>query len=210
MPRSPRQLKNERRFYPIVLAFLKENGYLTEGLTEKGSTFPFIRLGKRVQADVAGIKDIGTQYSQALEIAAVEVKDGKHCKVRYIEQALGYSIFAHNCYLAMPISFSEEDKNYAKHMGVGLLEINENNSVTKVFSPETKISDETKMMYFMRRSMNLVRCVICGSIIHRYSKQTKYFDRIDVFGKEKTSFVCGECFRTFKLPSNDSEEIKAP
>ena len=140
----------------------------------------------------------------------MEVNDGMHCKVRYLEQALGYSVFAHNCYLAMPASFSEEDKNYAKHMGVGLLEIKENDSVAKVFSPEVKIPNELIMTFFMRRSMNLVKCILCGSVIHRFGKQTKYFDRTDVFGKEKTSFVCGDCFRVFKMPFSNSEEIKTP
>jgi hypothetical protein len=81
--------KDEKIFYPVVLKYLKNNGYLTEGVSEKGSSFPFIRLGKRVQPDVAGIRDVGNSYSHEFEVVAVEVKDGKHCKVRYIEQALG-------------------------------------------------------------------------------------------------------------------------
>jgi hypothetical protein len=156
--------KDEERFYPIVLGYLKANGYLTEGYSEKGSKFPFIRLGKRVQADVAGIKDIGNVYSNEIEIVAVEVKDGKHCKMRYIEQALGYSTFAHKCYLAMPTHFTEEDKNDARHMGVGLLEIREE-GIHEVLSPEIKTTNDTIMMYFLRRSLNLVRCVVYGSIV---------------------------------------------
>jgi len=202
-------VKNEERFYPIVLEYLKTCGYLTEGYSESEPKFHFIRLGKRVQADVAGIKDVGNLYSNEIEIAAVEVKDGMHCKVRYIEQALGYSTFAHKCYLAMPIHFTEDDKNYARHMGVGLLEIN-GKKVSEILSPELKDVNETIMIYFLRRSLNLVKCVICGSIIHRFRSGTKSFHRKNVFEKRKTLFVCPDCYRTFNMPVTDSEEIKPP
>jgi hypothetical protein len=107
----------------------------------------------------------------------------------------------------MPIKFTEDDKNYARHMGVGLLEIM-GEDVHEVFSPEIKKVNGTILMYFLRRSLNLVKCVICGSLTHRFHNETKHFDRKNVFGKEKTLFVCNKCCATFKLPVVFSEEIK--
>jgi hypothetical protein len=192
--------KNEQRFYPSVLTYLKKNGYLTEGYADDGKTkFEFIQLGAPVQADVAGVKDVGNLYSHEFEIVAVEVKDGRRMKVRHAEQALGYSMFAHRCYLAMPIKFTEENKAYAKHMGIGLLEIDGKN-VREVLSPELKKPDETIMMWFLRRSLALVRCVVCGCVIHRfYNKETQHFRRRNVFGEQKNLFVCSQCSELIKL-----------
>lgn len=164
--------------------------------------FEFTRVGGRSQADVVGIKDVGNYYSHAFEIAAVEVKDGKKCKVRYLSQALGYSAFAHRCYLAMPIHFKEEDGEYAKHMGVGLLEIDRegNKEPKEILSPEIKNPNETMMMWFLERSLKMVRCTICGIIVNRYhGKEARFLGtRTNVFGEEKRPFVCSECDKLLK------------
>lgn len=193
--------RNEERFYPVVLKYLKQKGYLTESYKDDGKTkFEFTRVGGKTQADVVGVKDVGRDYSHEIEIVAVEVKDREQVRVRYITQALGYSTFAHRCYLAMPIAYEEEYVNYARQMGVGLLEIGKNGVIEEILSAELKNPDETMMIWFLRRSLNLVKCVFCGSIIHRFhNKQTKRVKRTNVFGKEKHLFLCSECHKILKI-----------
>ena len=184
---------DEARFYPIVLKYLESNGYMTEGLQPDGkNTFDFTRLGRRAQADVIGIRDIGTEYSNEIEIVAVEVKDRKRAKVRHMTQALGYSTFAHRCYLAMPAKFTEEDKNYARKIGVGLLRI-VRSKVEEVLPAELKIPNETMMMWFLRRSPWIVRCMLCGCWMHRFEKNLYRHTVENAFGNEKTLYVCSEC-----------------
>lgn len=188
--------RDEVRFYPVVLKYLKHRGYLTESYKDNGKTkFEFTRVGGKTQAGVVGVKDVGRDYSHEIEIVAVEVKDKEQVRVRYITQALGYSTFSHRCYLAMPIKYKDEYINYARQMGVGLLEIAKN-EVKEILSADLKNPNETMMMWFLRRSLNLVKCVFCDSIVYRF--QTKRVKRTNVFGKEKHLFVCYECYKHLK------------
>lgn len=172
----------EEWLYSTVLNYLKKNGYMTEGYSLDGTkTFEFTRLGRRAQADVVGIKDVGKNYSNEIEIAAVEVKDRKRAKVRYMTQALGYSSFAHRCYLAMPTGFTEEDKDYARKLGVGLLEIH-GDQVKEVLSAELKSPNETMMIWFLRRSPWIVRCMLCGCFKHRFKHKLTRHTVKNAFG----------------------------
>lgn len=64
--------RNEARFYPVVLRYLKQNGYLTYGYKDEKTKFEFTRVGGKTQADVVGIKDVGRDYSYEIEVVAVE------------------------------------------------------------------------------------------------------------------------------------------
>ena len=197
---------DEARFYPIVLEYLGSKGYLIEGLNPNGKdTFDFTRLGRRAQADVIGIKDVGKKYSNEIEIAAVEVKDRETVKVRYMTQALGYSTFAHRCYLAMPTEFSEEDKNYARNIGVGLLKIVKN-MVEEVLPAELKNPNETLMTWFLRRSPWIVKCMLCGVWVHRFKENLYRHNVENAFGNEKTLYICPKCQRLFELPQSAAKK----
>lgn len=191
--------RNEERFYPLVLSYLKQRGYLTESYKNDGRTkFEFTRVGGKTQADVVGVKDVGRNYSHEIEIVAVEVKDREQARVRYITQALGYSTFAHRCYLAMPIKYKDEYINYARQIGVGLLEITDNN-VKEILSADLKNPNKAIVTWFLRRSLHLVKCIFCGSIIYRFQiNRIERIKRINVFGEEKHLFICPECLKILK------------
>lgn len=173
---------------------------MTEGFQRDGKdTFDFMRLGRRAQADVVGIKDVGKDYSNEIEIVAVEVKDRKTAKVRFMTQALGYSTFAHRCYLAMPIIFTEEDKEYARKIGIGLLRIIKDR-VKEVLSAERKNPNQTMMVWFLRRSPWIVRCMLCGCWVHRFKQKLKHHTVENAFGNQKILYICPECQELFKLP----------
>jgi ribosomal protein L34E len=100
----------------------------------------------------------------------------------------------------MPIKFAEEYISYARQWGVGLLEIDEDKVKAEVLSPKPQTPDNAIMIRTLRRSLNLVKCVICGCVIHRfYEKQTKRFDRTNAFGKGKRLFVCSKCYSQVQL-----------
>ena len=190
---------DEARFYPIVLGYLEAKGYLTQGFQRNGKdTFDFERLGRRAQADVIGIKDVGKDYSNEIEIVAVEVKDRKRAKVRYMTQALGYSTFAHRCYLAMPMKFTEEDKDYARKIGVGLLRIVKGR-VEEVLPAELKTPNESMMIWFLRRSPWIVKCMLCGCWMHRFKQKLYSYTVENAFGNEKTLYICPQCQKLFRL-----------
>ncbi|MFH8108090.1 MAG: hypothetical protein QXJ25_03645, partial [Candidatus Aenigmatarchaeota archaeon] len=56
--------------------------------------------------------------------------------------------------------------------------------------------NEAIVTWFLRRSLHLVKCIFCGSIIYRF--QAKRIKRINVFGEEKHLFICPECLKILK------------
>jgi hypothetical protein len=79
-------------------------------------------------ADVFGIR-YKNQEKSAIETIGVEVKSWKQEVCRSFGQAKGYSVFCHRIYYAVPKTianietFSEEDKEIAKYLGIGLIEM---------------------------------------------------------------------------------------
>ena len=116
--------RDETKYYDSVLYWLWKKGYYVgQEMTKQGKPFWYKNLGSKARADVAGVKNVGNEYVDNVEIAVVEVKD-RPIKLRHIEQAHGYSIFAHKCYLATTADTTEEKKAMAHNFSVGLLEIN--------------------------------------------------------------------------------------
>jgi hypothetical protein len=179
-----RNKKGEEKLYPLVQRYLRRRGYLT-----------LPRKGGRVQADIVGIRDVGGRYSHEIEVVAVEVKNRKRTRLRYVTQALGYSKFAHRCYLAMPARYGEEEVRYARQMGVGLLQIG-GKKIREVLSAETKIPTETELTGLLRR-FGFVKCIFCGSIVRR--SQATRINRINAFGEEKHLYLCKSCKKYLQL-----------
>ena len=97
----------------------------------------------------------------------------------------------------MPIDFSEEDKDYAKKIGIGLLKIVDN-KVDEVLPAELKHPNETMMIWFLSRSPWIVKCMLCGCWVHKYARgaQEEKLYRHNVqnaFGNEKTLYICPKC-----------------
>jgi hypothetical protein len=178
--------RNETRLYSIVERYLKGKGYL---ITD-------VRKGRKAQADVVGVKDSGHRYSNEIEVVAVEVKDREKVRDRYITQALGYSRYAHKCYLAMPATYDEEVIADAKERGVGLLEIR-GNKVREVLPADFKHPKESELIWFLRKSLGLVRCAICGCIFEL--GKTTGITRRNAFGNKKRLYICIQCCSNFGI-----------
>ena len=81
------------------------------------------RLGK---IDVVGLLDVpGDLGETASEIVAIEVKEERAAFLTSAGQALAYSIYAHNCYLAVrkryKRQFDPQERRVAAHFGIGLI-----------------------------------------------------------------------------------------
>jgi len=182
-----RRSRQEVKYYDSVLYWLSKQGYyvgqrMTRG--ESGETFWYKNLGAKARADVAGVKNVGNELIDKVEIAVVEVKD-RPIKLRLIEQAYGYSIYAHKCYLATTYGIVEENKSLAHNFGIGLLEIDSKNSekikffgmdinyykVKEVLSPQLMEPNEAEMLKFLH-TLSIVRCSICGCYVFRWVGST--------------------------------------
>jgi len=179
--------REEAKYYDSVLYWLSKQGYyvgqhMTKGETEE--TYWYKNLGARARADVAGVKNVGNKLIDKVEIAVVEVKD-RPIKLRSIEQAYGYSIYAHKCYLATTYEIDEENKSLAHNFGIGLLEINPRKSkkinffgtsidcyrVKEILSPKLMEPNEAEMLKFLS-ILSVVKCTICGCYVFYWKGPT--------------------------------------
>lgn len=153
----------ESSLYPFVEDFLKSESigcFRTE--QKKGTSYVGV-------ADVIGVRDVGGDVRGDIEIVAVEVKKTPSNFGKILGQALGYSLFAHKCYLAVPFSkgeaFSLEQKELATRLGVGLIEMKKADSkwrCTHILTSANHSPIGHQMETLLRRDLRLVRCSFCG------------------------------------------------
>jgi hypothetical protein len=153
----------ERSLYPSVVEFLggKDFGCFKTA-TRVGTSYVGI-------ADVVGAREIGGDVRGDLEVVAVEVKTTSGNFGKILGQALGYSLLAHRCYLAIPFSkgktFTIEQKELATRLGVGLLEIRKRQNTWKCHQVLTSANHTPhghQMETLLRRGLHLVRCGLCA------------------------------------------------
>jgi len=151
------QMKEET-YYSRIEDFLKERLNCFATRQKGGSKY----VG---YADVLGVRDIGGKWSGDVEIIAVEVKKKKGNFGKYLGQALGYSLFAHKCYLAIPIKkgdFSLEEREMANRLGVGLLKI-KRKIVEEVLTSRYFQPIENLILHVLNQ-MKYSKCNICGVV----------------------------------------------
>ena len=90
MPRKRRLAEKDR--YPIIETYIRKRFNCFETVQNKGTKFG--------RVDVVGLRDIGGDLSGALEVVAVEVKNGNQPFNTAVGQAYSYSVYAERCYLA--------------------------------------------------------------------------------------------------------------
>jgi hypothetical protein len=156
----------EASFYSCVEEFLKSEA-LGCFRTNKRVGTSFVGI-----ADVVGVRDVGGDVRGDIEIIAVEVKKSTSNFGKILGQALGYSLFAHKCYLAVVFSneeaFSLEQKELATRLGVGLLEIRKSHGVWRCSEVLTSTNHNPhghQMETLLRRGLGLVRCSFCGIFV---------------------------------------------
>lgn len=229
----PRPRRGEERYYDIVRSWLedKKGCYCGGGMHYAGTEKErwYVRTGiKKLRADVIGLKNVGNEFLDSLEIVVVEVKDKDRIAFRDIQQAYGYSTFAHRVYLATTALPNEEDKASAVRMGIGLLHITMED-VEEILSAGTMRPDEAEMLSLLN-SLWVVKCTICGCYVFKWDtigdlegrsyeviRRARQFDHMKSFGPTKKSpfgdlnkkalkekylirrFVCRTCVDEFNL-----------
>lgn len=198
--------------------------YVEKFLKEKMDCFDtFQKTGPKYvgYADVIGIRDVGGSHCGDIELIAVEVKPSRYNFAKLLGQALGYSLFAHKCYLAVVLRYTDtytlEEKEMATRLGVGLLEIRGGECSEVLIS-----AHHDPINSLMLRTLDYVgygRCNICGTLVQadlgwtmdlkKAGKgKTFYYiksvtDRQVLFtGQKRVSryvTVCSDCVQKLKL-----------
>jgi hypothetical protein len=151
---------SEVNYYRFVEKFLQDKMNCFDTFQKKGPKY----VG---YADVVGIRDVGGSYCGDIELIAVEVKPYKSNFAKLLGQALGYSLFAHRCYLAVVLRYTDtytsEEREMATRLGVGLLEIRGGECSEVLVS--THHEPINSLMWRTLDYVGYDRCNICGTLV---------------------------------------------
>jgi len=215
----------EKKYYSLIRDWLVKKGYYCGGfIFAKGKPYYFQDKGtKRLRVDVAGIKNIGSNVEDEIEVVAVEVRDVPKIQLRDIQDAHGYAQYAHKCYLATTGKIGDQDIEDARKLGVGLLQIR-GRKVKEVLSPQINTPGYAQMMSFLN-VLEVARCPICGCFFEtyvvtesnyksfyrivrpRYFKAAKDHPKVNLFESKELKklgsaykihrFICRHCLEEF-------------
>lgn len=156
----------ESDLYPIVVNYLLDKMKCLDARKTVGPQL----VGS---ADAFGIKDIGGRYNSAMIGYAIEVKEKPRPFGKRIGQALGYSLFSHRCYLAVPTKFTEEQIEMANRLGVGLLEIKtKEETCMERLTAQHHQPIEGLFSHAVYR-LGYVQCKMCGEFVKITSRTRK-------------------------------------
>jgi hypothetical protein len=165
----------EKTLYPVVERFSRQHFDCFSSKTYAG-------LRGFGVVDVVCAKRIVSDLNQTNELISIEVKTSTRNYCKIIGQALGYSIFSHRCYLAVPFKkdkgFSREQKTVANKLGVGLIEIHvskQRSNCREVLTSSYFQPQEDILHKFLHR-LSLVECVICKNWFDS-TKETRRMDK---------------------------------
>ena len=156
----------EKLLHPIVVNYLKEEKKCLDAVKDTGH--PFVGY-----ADAFGIKDIGGMFRAEVIGYAVEVKTSTESFGKHIGQALGYSLFSHRCYFAVPEKFRPEHIEMANRLGVGLIEIDENNKRCKEILTAQHHEPIENLFLSVVETLGWDRCNFCGEFFQHSNEWTK-------------------------------------
>jgi hypothetical protein len=121
---------------------------------------------KFVRVDVVGLKENRGDLDSTSEVIAIEVKEEKASFLQAVGQTRAYSIFAHRCYLAVKKrnnnEFTQDEKDIADQLGVGLIEVKSNKCDVKLTSKLFFPQERYVLQIFDK--LNYFRCSLCRSI----------------------------------------------
>ena len=117
------------------------------------------------RVDVVCLRQVPGDLSSDTEFICIEVKRGTQPFLNALGQAAAYSIYGDYSYLAeyRPDGpFSEEERVLAERLGIGLIRIDKNLSVSLISTPRRTQPDEN---FKLRVAVQLgyVRCVMCAT-----------------------------------------------
>ena len=201
-----RKRPKESIYYPSVQSFLKRQGYVCESKRRNREPIQFITKGiGQIIVDAFGIKSLGSPYTTAIEVAAVEVKRAtSRAPLRDMNQAFNNSKIANFCYLAMPHRYTEKELATAAELGIGLLEIRRGNRIKMVSQSRRFQPSPALLREFFRKNLNIAQCSICQNFTSLYDipegvNREGGGWRKNVFSvKSKWTYFCLQCRERFE------------
>jgi hypothetical protein len=128
--------------------------------------------------DVTGLRHVGGYLLADFELVTIEVKKSSARFLTSAGQAAAYGVFADRAYLCCSTgdeSFDKDSIDIASHLGIGLVEINEHNEVSKVLAAPIQRPIPRQRQEFLH-NLGWVVCLLCSSPF-RTSTNPKYKNR---------------------------------
>jgi hypothetical protein len=146
----------ESDYYLDVKKWLEKSHLCFKTAINKG-------LKKYSIIDVIGVTDVGGDLSGEVEMIAVEVKKGAEPFAKASGQALANKVYANRIYLAdvRDNQFSPDEIQIASHLGIGLIQIQNQDCKEVLSSPYHKPIEKLNLM--LLENLALGKCQLCGS-----------------------------------------------
>jgi hypothetical protein len=194
----------EKELYPFVEEFIRKryNCFMTYGeIGVEGIGYP----------DVFGVHHTNLEKTD-VETIAVEVKTRKSSTCADFGQAKGYCVYHDKVYFASLDEFSNEDKEIAKYLGIGLIGITKQESgylCDEVLKPSTNTPIK-RLQNKILEKRKILACQACKVIQERNYIQTVYgLDKIYlstqnevkkgkdllIKNKDRKELYCNRCAR---------------
>lgn len=190
----------EHDLYPGVARFLKRRFSCLAVEQTTGPTYGNI--------DVVGLRYMHNRYGGTAELVAVEVKLGKAVFLKSVGQALGYSVMADRCYLAVhrPRGFTDSEMEMAAQLNVGLIQIRDKVRCRVILSSPQHRPLRHHKLVLMRR-LGYVECVVCQAPIQREQSSPYFLDHLGTTIRQRR-YVCTDCIHTLanKPPQPSAEK----
>ena len=194
----------ESSLYPIVGDFLKR---------KLGCFYVQARptVTRHGAVDVVGLRRSAGKYGGNAEVIAVEVKASGSRFLNSAGQALGYSVMADRCYLAISgDGVGEVESELASQLNIGLIVIRSGRRCEIVLTSPQHRPLRAQKLTLIRR-LGFVECVVCGTlrprsemlnqdnnalrVAARAKKGFRYLLSGRAHGNQERRFVCSDCVR---------------
>lgn len=171
----------ESRLYPIVGKFLKRK----LGCFHVQAQPTVTRYGA---VDVVGLRQSAGRYGGSAEVIAVEVKATGSRFLNSAGQAVGYSVMADRCYLAIGgDAIGEVESELASQLNIGLIAIRSRRRCEIVLtSPQHRPLRAQKLILI--RKLGFVECVVCGTLRLRSEMLKRANDSFQTAAREHKGF----------------------
>lgn len=166
----------EKELYPLLHSWLRQQGYYCgdeQHNDRDASPSRWVDIGpKRNRLDVVGVKSIGGQFYDALELVGIEVKRTEKVSVKDINQALGYGRYVDRAYLASPGGFRDKVIHEAARYGLGLLTLEPDKKKRKVRVVLTAgvAQPHPEQRAELLKRLWVRQCRLCGVFFEVYDK----------------------------------------
>jgi hypothetical protein len=202
----------EQELYRVVEKFLRRN-FGCFHVTKKPTGT------KHGLIDVVGLRQSSGRYGGSAEVIAVEVKATAGRFLNSAGQALGYSVMADRCYLAVGgKTLNEEIRELAAQLNIGLIRVNATRCEILLTSPQYRPVRTQKLELI--RKLRFVECVMCGTLrprdemmnseegaIHVAAQKAQGF-RYRLTGKNQSGnerrYLCHDCALRWLSESNSN------